>query len=86
MPEPGPVGANPGINGPLGHAQAGMLVETEEATELQVVIVPSALEPPSEITHGIATLPISMGESVDDINATAREQGDVPIKYFQTRP
>jgi len=86
MPEPGPVGANPGISGPLGHAQAGMLVGTEEATELQVVIARSALEPPSEITHGIATLPISTGESVDDINATAREQGDVPIKYFQTRP
>src|SRR6516225_8311059 len=44
-----PLSIDPGSRGPFAHTQTGVLVGTEEAPELQVVIARQALEPAPEI-------------------------------------
>src|SRR5437763_10594357 len=56
MPEVGPLGVDPRRGGPLAHAQAGVLIGTEEVPELEVVVAWQALEPTPKVApqHGYA--------------------------------
>ena len=56
VPEAGPLGVDPRSGRPLSHAQAGMLVGAEKASEFEVVVPRQAHEPALEVApqHGHA--------------------------------